>query len=204
MKGCNTAVFTAHYDNSLIQDLICCRDRERRVLTQCVRVCLKQGQSSYLHRSREGWVTCCIRSAGVAAISELIDEVPCKDGGLVLVLPPIQGVGAVDDGSNVVLKQLDDFRVGEEVPSSHGAAPLNILEEAVLEVPVVIQGQYELDAGLACVVDDFVEGCEGLFIILSCRHRVVESEGSFLCVGDKQFLVCLIPMCLQCQIEEAC
>lgn len=93
---------------------------------------MKQGKSSCLHRSRERWVTCCIRSAGVAAISELIDEIPSEDGGLVLVLPPIQGVGAVDHGSNMVLEQLDDFRVGEEVPSSHGVAPLNILEEAIL------------------------------------------------------------------------
>lgn len=38
-------------------------------------------------------------------------------------------------------------------------------------MPVVIQGQDELDAGLAGVVNDFVKGCEGLFIVLACRHR---------------------------------
>lgn len=72
----------------------------------------------------------------------------------------------------MVLEQLDDLRVGEEVPSSHGVAPLDILEEAVLEVPVVIQGQDELDAGLAGVINNFVKGCKGLFIVLSCRQKV--------------------------------
>lgn len=132
-------------------------------------MCPKHGQSSCLHRSSEGWVTCCIRGAGVAAVSELVDEVPCKDGGLVLVLPAIQGVGAVHHSSNVVLEELDDGGVGEEVPSACGVAPLHVLEEAILEVPVVIQGQNELDARLAGVVDDFVQASESFFIVHPCR-----------------------------------
>ena len=127
------------------------------------------GQSSCLNRSSEGWVTCCIRSAGVAAISELVDQVPCKDGGLVLVLAAIQGVGAVHHGGNVVLEQLNDGGVGEEVSSACGVAPLHVLEEAVLQVPVVVQGQNELDARLAGVIDDLVQASEGFFIVHPCR-----------------------------------
>lgn len=128
------------------------------------------GRRFHLDRPCEGWVTCGIRGSGVAAIPELIDEVPCENGRLVLVLPAIQGVGPVHNATNVVFKQLDDFRISEEVSSFCRVAPGHILEKAVLEMPVVCEGQNEFDACLAGIINDLVQASEGFLFVHPCRH----------------------------------
>ena len=122
----------------------------------------------HLYRASEGWVTGGIGSAGVAAIAQFIDEVPGKDGRLILVLAPVESVGAVDNGCHVILVQLDDGRVSEEVTGGHGVAPLDVLEEAILEVPVVGEGEDEFDASFTGVVDDLVQALKRNLVVHTC------------------------------------
>ena len=56
----------------------------------------------------------------------------------------------------MVFEQLNDGGVSEEVFRVGGIAPNNILEETVLVMPVVGEGQNELDACLAGFINDFV------------------------------------------------
>ncbi len=79
----------------------------------------EQDKSQYLYRAGECWVTGSIGCTGVAAITQLIYQVPGKDSGLILVLATIESVGAVHNGSHMVLVELDDCWVSEEVPSGH-------------------------------------------------------------------------------------
>ena len=68
----------------------------------------------------------------------------------------------------MILVQLDDGRVSEEVTGGHGVAPLDVLEEAVLEVPVVGEGEDEFDASFTGVIDDLVQALEGNLIVHTC------------------------------------
>jgi len=80
---------------------------------------IEQIKSQYLYRAGECWVTGSIGCTGVAAITQLVDQVPGKDSGLILVLATIESVGAVHNGGHMVLVELDDCWVSKEVPSGH-------------------------------------------------------------------------------------
>ena len=71
----------------------------------------------------------------------------------------------------MVLEQLNDGRVSEEVLRVCGVAPNNVLEEAVLVVPVVGEWQNELDACLASFINDLVQANKGRLVVDACRHK---------------------------------
>ena len=63
-----------------------------------------------------------------AVAAGLVHEVPCKDGGVVLVQPVVDGVAPVHHGINVVLEELLGSRVCEEHVMALGSSPLNVLQ----------------------------------------------------------------------------
>ena len=71
-----------------------------------------------LYSAGEGWSAGDIGLALVTAVPQLIQQVPGKDGGVILVLQPVDGVLPVHDGLDVVCEQVDDSRVAEEVGGS--------------------------------------------------------------------------------------
>lgn len=63
-----------------------------------------------------------------AVAAGLIHEVPCKDGGVVLVQPVVNGVAPVHHGVDVVLEELLGPWVCEEDIMARGPSPLDILQ----------------------------------------------------------------------------
>jgi len=47
-------------------------------------------------------------------------------------------------------------------------APLNVLEEAILKMPVVCEGKDELDACFTGIIDDLVQALESNFVVYTC------------------------------------
>ena len=72
-----------------------------------------------------------------AVTAGLIHQIPCKDGGVILVQPVIDGVTPVDHCINVVPEQLLDIWVCEERVVSLSACPLDILHHKSLLVMLV-------------------------------------------------------------------
>ena len=72
-----------------------------------------------------------------AVTARLIHQIPCKDGGVVLVQPVVDGVAPVDHCINVVLKQLLDIWVCEEWVVTLSARPLDILHHTGLLVMMI-------------------------------------------------------------------
>lgn len=62
-----------------------------------------------------------------AVTARLVHEIPCKDGGVILVQPVVDGVAPVDHGINVVLEQLLHIWVCEERVVTLSTRPLDIL-----------------------------------------------------------------------------
>lgn len=70
-----------------------------------------------LYSASEGWGASHIGLALVTAIPQLIQQVPSKDGGVVLVLQAVDGVLPGHNSLDVVLEDVDDSRITEEVSS---------------------------------------------------------------------------------------
>lgn len=84
-------------------------------------------------------VTGCIGVVDVTSRSGLIDEVPSKDGRLVLVLATCDGVHAVCHCCLMVLVQLNDSWVDEEVFWVLSTTPDDIAIQPISRPPVVCQ-----------------------------------------------------------------
>ena len=72
-----------------------------------------------------------------AVTARLIHQIPCKDGGVVLVQPVVDGVAPVDHCMNVVLEQLLHIWVCEEWVVTLSARPLYILHHTSLLVLIL-------------------------------------------------------------------
>ena len=63
-----------------------------------------------------------------AVTAGLVHQVPCKDGGVILVQPVVDGVASVCHGVDVVLEELPGSRVCEEDVMALGSSPLDVLQ----------------------------------------------------------------------------
>jgi hypothetical protein len=72
-----------------------------------------------------------------AVTARLVHQVPCKDGGVILVQPVVDGVAPVDHCINVVLEQLLHIWVCEEWVVTFSSRPLDILHHTSLLVLII-------------------------------------------------------------------
>ena len=107
----------------------------------------------------------------VTGRSGLIDQVPSKDGRLILVHAASNGVDTVGHGSLVVLVQLDHCWVDKELFWMLPTTPDDIAIQSISCPPIVCQCQYELHTSPVCFSYDLIQGFERLLIVLTCRLR---------------------------------
>ncbi len=74
---------------------------------------------------------------GEAVTARLIHQIPCKDGGIILIQPVVDGVAPVDHCINVILEQLLHIWVCEERVVTLSARPLDILRHTSLLVSIL-------------------------------------------------------------------
>lgn len=64
-----------------------------------------------------------------AVAAGLVHKVPCKDGGVILVQPVIDGITPVHHGNHVILEELLGAWVCEENVMALGSRPLDVLQK---------------------------------------------------------------------------
>ena len=65
-----------------------------------------------------------------AVTAGFVHEVPCKDSGVVLVQPVVDGVASVHHGVNVVSEELLSSSVRKEYIVTLGSSPLDVLHRS--------------------------------------------------------------------------
>lgn len=93
----------------------------------------------HLNGSSLWGVTGCIGLVNVTSRPRLIDEIPGKDGRLILVHTPSDGVHAVCHSCLMVLVKLDDCWVNKEFFWMLSPAPDDIAIQSISSSPVVCQ-----------------------------------------------------------------
>ena len=130
----------------------------------------RQATRTHIDSSSLSGITGSVWSADIAGRSRLINDVPSKDGRLILVSAVGDGVEAVSHGSLVVLVQLDDVGVDVELFWVLSTSPDDIAVQAISCSPVVSQSQDELHTCLVCFSNDLIQSFERCLIVLTCRQ----------------------------------
>ena len=86
----------------------------------------------------------------------LIDEIPGKDGRLILVHTPSDAVHAVCHSCLMVLVELNDCWVDKEFFWMLSPTPEDVAIQSISSSPVVCQCQDELHTSLVCLSYDLI------------------------------------------------